>query len=75
MGVRAEKQNKLFTENNAEAISRATRTPKTQCMLHVATGPTFLHTDEGVTYTAVGKQISFAYAARTCPTAILIDEQ
>lgn len=36
---------------------------------------TFLHTDQGVSYTAIGNQISFAYAARVCPTVILIADQ
>lgn len=34
---------------------------------------TFLHTDQGVSYTAIGNQISFAYAARACPTVVLIN--
>ena len=48
---------------------------KKQRMLHVATDPTFLHTDQEVTYAAICNQISFAYAARTCQTAILIGER
>lgn len=44
-------------------------------MLHAATDPTFLSANQGVTYTAICNQISFAYVAMTCGTAILIGEQ
>lgn len=54
------KAKKMFTGNNAEAISRATRMHKKQHMLHMATNPTFLHPDQGVSYTAICDQISFA---------------
>lgn len=69
------KAQKVFIENDAEAVSKATRMHKNQHGLHVATDPTFLHTCQGVTYTAVCNQISSVYAARTCPTTILIGEQ